>query len=192
MMTYTDTNYQFFEEALQSYLEMFEALIHANSQKIYFTAIIKGLFSSLNSVPPYRNSSLRIHINTAWLHSWTHPMVYSLLMEAVLSKRGRTPFGVKCQYCGRLGKRENCQIGVFLAYARDRGYGLVDCDLYIPQDWFEPSHDSLGRECHLPPRQTFSMLIPAREGTVFKGKMFLVTGNIFAHKISSYCCQKET
>ena len=28
--------------------------------------------------------------------------------------------------------------------------------------------------------------------TVFKGKMFLVTGNIFAHKISFYCCQKET
>lgn len=28
--------------------------------------------------------------------------------------------------------------------------------------------------------------------TVFKGKMFLVTRNIFAHKISSYCCQKET
>ena len=28
--------------------------------------------------------------------------------------------------------------------------------------------------------------------TVFKGKMFLVAGNIFAHKISSYCCQKET
>lgn len=28
--------------------------------------------------------------------------------------------------------------------------------------------------------------------TVFKGKMFLITGNIFAHKISAYCCQKET
>jgi len=27
--------------------------------------------------------------------------------------------------------------------------------------------------------------------TVIKGKMFLVTGNIVAHKISSYCCQKE-
>lgn len=27
--------------------------------------------------------------------------------------------------------------------------------------------------------------------TVFKGKMFLVTGNIFAHRISPYCCQKE-
>lgn len=76
--------------------------------------------------------------------------------ESSFVKKGTHSIGVKRQYCGRLGKRENCQAGVFLAYAGDRGYGLVDRDLYIPQDWFEPSHDSLRRECHLPPGHTFA------------------------------------
>lgn len=41
-------------------------------------------------------------------------------------KKGKHSAGVKRQHCGRLGKTENCQTGVFLAYAGDQGYGLVD------------------------------------------------------------------
>lgn len=51
-------------------------------------------------------------------------------------KKGKHSAGVKRQYCGRLGKTENCQPGVFLAYAGDNGYDLVDNELYIPQEWF--------------------------------------------------------
>jgi len=43
---------------------------------------------------------------------------------------------VKRQYCGRVGKTENCQSGVFLAFAGDNGYGLVDYELYLPKEWF--------------------------------------------------------
>ncbi|WP_125144023.1 IS701 family transposase [Clostridium transplantifaecale] len=49
-------------------------------------------------------------------------------------KKGKHSAGVRRQYCGRLGKTENCQSGVFLAYAGDKGYGLVDYDLYIPKE----------------------------------------------------------
>jgi SRSO17 transposase len=39
------------------------------------------------------------------------------------------------QWCGRLGKIENCQIGVFLGYVSAKGQALVDRQLYLPRDW---------------------------------------------------------
>ena len=41
------------------------------------------------------------------------------------------------QYSGTAGRIENCQIGVFLAYASGRGHALIDRELYLPQDWAE-------------------------------------------------------
>ena len=58
-------------------------------------------------------------------------------------KKGTHCIGVKRQYCGSLGKRENCQVGVFLSYAGDSGYGLVDYDLYIPEEWFQDLYQDL-------------------------------------------------
>ncbi len=52
-------------------------------------------------------------------------------------KQGRESVGVKRQYCGELGKRANCQAGVFLGYASTRGYTLLDRRLYLPEDWVE-------------------------------------------------------
>ena len=43
--------------------------------------------------------------------------------------------GVQRQWCGRLGKIENCQIGVFLAYVSNAGQALVDRQLYLPKEW---------------------------------------------------------
>lgn len=71
-------------------------------------------------------------------------------------KKGKHSVGVKRQYCGRLGKTENCQSGVFLAYAGDNGYGLVDYELYIPQEWFGDAFTQLRQECHIPEEVIFS------------------------------------
>lgn len=71
-------------------------------------------------------------------------------------KKGKHFVGVKRQYCGRLGKMENCQSGVFLAYAGDKGYGLVDHELYIPQEWFCDEYAQLRKECHIPEGCRFS------------------------------------
>lgn len=70
-------------------------------------------------------------------------------------KKGKHSAGVKRQYCGRLGKTENCQTGVFLAYAGDNGYGLVDYELYIPQEWFQEDFAQLYKECHIPEKNYF-------------------------------------
>ena len=52
-------------------------------------------------------------------------------------KQGRESVGVKRQYCGEVGKRANCQAGVFLGYASRKGYTLLDRRLYLPQEWVE-------------------------------------------------------
>jgi len=43
--------------------------------------------------------------------------------------------GVKRQYCGAAGRVENCQVGVLLSYASERGYTLLDRQLSLPQEW---------------------------------------------------------
>lgn len=50
-------------------------------------------------------------------------------------KKGTESVGVKRQYCGRLGKTENCQVGVFLAGVTPAGTALLDCQLYLPKEW---------------------------------------------------------
>ena len=51
------------------------------------------------------------------------------------AKKGTASCGVARQWCGRLGKVDNCQVGVFLAYAAPRGHVLLDARLYLPEDW---------------------------------------------------------
>jgi SRSO17 transposase len=63
-------------------------------------------------------------------------------------KSGTDSCGVGRQWCGRLGKQENCQRGIFLAYAAAAGYAPVDRRLYLPRDWAEdPARRA---KCHVP------------------------------------------
>jgi SRSO17 transposase len=50
-------------------------------------------------------------------------------------KKGDKSVGVQRQWCGRLGKVENCQVGVFLGYVSRQGHVLVDFRLYLPEEW---------------------------------------------------------
>ncbi|MDN3265922.1 IS701 family transposase [Streptomyces sp. CSDS2] len=50
-------------------------------------------------------------------------------------KKGTTSAGVGRQYTGTSGKIDNCQIGVFAAYATGSGRALVDRELYLPKSW---------------------------------------------------------
>jgi SRSO17 transposase len=50
-------------------------------------------------------------------------------------KRGTESVGVERQWCGRLGKKENCQVGVFLLGVTPAGTALLDHQLYLPETW---------------------------------------------------------
>ncbi|MER6000847.1 IS701 family transposase [Nonomuraea angiospora] len=53
--------------------------------------------------------------------------------ETGFIKKGTRSAGVQRQYSGTAGRIENCQIGVFLAYATARGRALLDRRLYLPE-----------------------------------------------------------
>src|SRR5689334_24270485 len=55
--------------------------------------------------------------------------------ETAFVKKGEHSAGVARQYCGTLGKVENCQVGVFLAHGSRRGHALIDRRLYLPEAW---------------------------------------------------------
>ena len=55
--------------------------------------------------------------------------------ETGFLKKGVRSAGVQRQYSGTAGRMENCQIGVFLAYASAGGHALIDRELYLPESW---------------------------------------------------------
>src|ERR687889_1598178 len=71
--------------------------------------------------------------------------------ETGFLKKGRHSAGVARQYSGTAGRIENCQIGVFLAYASVHGHSLIDRALYLPEVW---AHDPARRGAAGVPAET--------------------------------------
>ena len=74
--------------------------------------------------------------------------------ETGFLKKGVHSVGVSRQYSGTAGRIENCQVGVFAAYASRWGHALIDRRLYLPRDWAE---DAARREkASVPPETAFA------------------------------------
>src|SRR5260370_3232418 len=71
-------------------------------------------------------------------------------------KQGVHSVGVKRQYCGELGKRANCQAGVFVGYVSSQGYTVLDRRLYVPTEWLtDDAYAERRRQCGMPSDITF-------------------------------------
>jgi len=70
-------------------------------------------------------------------------------------KKGSDSVGVYRQHCGRLGKTENCQAGVFSSYVSKKGYGLIESDLYLPKAWFGKEYAEKRIQCQIPKNTEF-------------------------------------
>jgi SRSO17 transposase len=68
-------------------------------------------------------------------------------------KKGSASCGVDRQWCGRLGKVDNCQVGVFLSYAAPGGHAPLDRRLFLPQDWAGDARRR--RQTQVPPAVSF-------------------------------------
>lgn len=64
-------------------------------------------------------------------------IVARIVDESGFLKKGKKSAGVARQYSGTAGRVENCQIGVFLAYATTSECAYVDAQLYLPESWTE-------------------------------------------------------
>jgi SRSO17 transposase len=72
-------------------------------------------------------------------------------------KQEQQSVGVKRQYWGEVGKRANDQAGVYLGYARRKGYTLLDRRLYLPHEWVEgEAYAERRRTCGVPEDLVFT------------------------------------
>jgi len=79
-----------------------------------------------------------------------HPDGAIIFDESGFVKKGDDSIGVGRQYCGTIGKVDNCQVGVFAAYTSGYGYALIDKRLYIPEQWFTDDYSRKCEKCKLP------------------------------------------
>ena len=90
-------------------------------------------------------------------------------------KKGTESVGVARQYCGRYGKVDNCQSGVFVGYTSERGYGLLTSRLYMPEVWFTEEYRKR-REFNLVPEslvfQTKPEIAAELIGDIEKANLF--------------------
>ena len=64
-----------------------------------------------------------------------HPRSCLILDETTFIKKGDNSVGVQRQYCGRLGKTENCQMGVFACLGLGNKACVIDYRLFLPESW---------------------------------------------------------
>jgi SRSO17 transposase len=63
------------------------------------------------------------------------PIKAWIIDDTAFPKQGRHSVGVARQYCGQLGKQDNCQVAVSLSVANDHASLPVAYRLYLPEDW---------------------------------------------------------
>jgi SRSO17 transposase len=142
---------------LEAFLEPFVASLGSAEQRTNAQHYVEGLLSDLPSkdaesiayLHDRERQGLQKFIGQA---DWEHrPFVTELAQQvgaqlgeddAVLvfdpsafPKKGTESVGVQRQWCGRLGKVDNCQVGVYLGYVSRRAHALVDVRLYLPKEW---------------------------------------------------------
>jgi len=161
------------------YLRGYDSCFVRPSQAIYFQAFLQGLLSNLDrkSIEPIAltfldEKSVRcmqylLSDSKGWfealLHRYQEYLSQTLtdidgflsVDESDFVKKGADSAGVWRQFCSRLGKRENCQAGVFLSYATSKGIGLINSCLYIPKVWFDADHEDKRKKCQIPENLTF-------------------------------------
>jgi SRSO17 transposase len=77
--------------------------------------------------------AVRALVLPALLHQG--PITAWIIDDTGFPKKGRHSVGVARQYCGQLGKQDNCQVAVSLSVANDHASLPVAFDLYLPEDW---------------------------------------------------------
>lgn len=145
--------------SLSVFLDRYKPSVHRAEQETHLEVYVEGLVSGIErkSVEPIataRGLYRRPLQHFVGGGKWSDVKVRTTMRDHVVAeigdpagvfildgsgfhKQGPESVGVARQYCGRLGKIDNCQIGIYLAYSTPRGFTLLDTDLYLPKDWVD-------------------------------------------------------
>lgn len=142
---------------LEAFLQPFVEVLQSPEQRTNAQQYVQGLLSDLDGkdvesiayLHDRERQGLQKFIGQA---EWDHrPLVKELARQisaelgeadgvlvfdpSGFAKKGTESVGVQRQWCGRLGKIENCQIGIYLGYVSSREHALVDFRLFLPKAW---------------------------------------------------------
>jgi SRSO17 transposase len=142
---------------LESFLQPFVAALPSMEQQTNARHYVQGLLSDLDGkdiesiayLHDRERQGLQKFIGQA---EWAHrPLITTLAQQignelgeddgvlvfdpSAFAKKGTESVGVQRQWCGRLGKIENCQVGIYLGYVSRVDHTLVDFRLFLPQEW---------------------------------------------------------
>jgi SRSO17 transposase len=144
-------------ERLDQFAEPFAARLRRPEQRVHARTYLQGLLSDVErknaEAIAYRHDEDRQGLQT---FLGTAPWDYQPLLEelacqvgeqlgepdgvivfdpSAFPKKGPHSVAVARQWCGRLGKVENCQVGIFMGYVSRNEHALVDVRLYVPREW---------------------------------------------------------
>ena len=142
---------------LETFLQPFVAALSSPEQRTHALHYVQGLLSDLESKDAEsiaylhdcdRQGLQKFLGQCPWDH---HPLVNVLTRQvaaqlgepdgvlvfdpSAFSKKGTESVGVQRQWCGRLGKKDNCQVGIYLGYVSRQEHALLDVRLYLPKEW---------------------------------------------------------
>jgi SRSO17 transposase len=155
---------------LFEFAEPFVQCLSRDEQRLHARLYCSGLLSDLarknTESIAYRHDQERKNLqNFIGQSFWDHEPLLKKLAEQVgaelgeadgvlvldpsgFPKKGQHSVGVERQWCGRLGKVDNCQIGVYMGYVSSIEHTLVDMRLYMPKSW--TNDRARCEQCHVP------------------------------------------
>lgn len=144
-------------ERLASFMRPFLVNYRRHEQESHAVAVVQGLCSDLENKngesiaylfeldrkviqhflgeSPWDDEPLRTELSDQVGAELGEPDGVIAFDPSAFPKSGKQSVGVARQWCGRLGKIDNCQVGVYLGYVSSKGHALVDVDLYLPKEW---------------------------------------------------------
>jgi SRSO17 transposase len=163
---------------LEGFHEIFNDCFHRSESRAHFLKYMVGQFSELErkSIEPIalnvKEGKVRAMQRFVSDAEWDNDKILYkyrnmvnedmgdndgvlIIDESGFQKKGNDSVGVAKQYCGNIGKVENCQVGVFAAYASPKGYSLVDKRLFMPEKWFTEDYETKRKKCNVPANLSF-------------------------------------
>ena len=146
-------------ERLSKFLEPFAELLSQAAQREHAAEYMSGLISDLErknveSIAYFHDQDRRDLQHFVGCAQWDHqPLMMELARQvgeelgeedgvivfdpSGFPKQGKKSVGVARQWCGRLGKVDNCQLAVYMAYVSRLDHALVNTRLYLPEEWIK-------------------------------------------------------
>jgi len=142
---------------LETFVQPFAAALDVPAQRRHAAEYMAGLLSNLEhktgEAIAYLHDQERQGIQKFIGHGpWDHRPLLATLVDQVgeqlgepdavivfdpsgFPKKGAKSVGVARQWCGRLGKVDNCQVGIYMAYVSRKEHAIVNTRLYLPAEW---------------------------------------------------------